>query len=166
MYVVYVDRTEASHKGYRQLFDLSPSDLGPFQHYNLKEYLDIVDKFELEFTLQHHLNDHVPVSATCFDWTIRQRYNYGLHGAITVELDVDRGVCSANTCDFYLDDIFRKFMWLNLSVLICAFLSFSLTCHYLYTQTVLMSTFKHKRKSMAIAWDNLSLQEKFKFIDM
>jgi len=162
MYVEYGDRSEANDKGYRQLYHLTPNDLGPFQHYNLKEFLDVVSRFELVFTLKHYLHSDVPVPATCYSWNLHQRFDYALHGPITVTLDVDRGICSNGTYD-----VFKKYMWINLAVFICGFLSFSLTARHLYSRALLMSTFKkNQRGSIADAWENLSLKEKFRFIDM
>ncbi|CAG9325808.1 unnamed protein product [Blepharisma stoltei] len=162
MFVKYSDREKAKDKHYSDEYDLTTNDLGPFEFVNLKDFLDLVSEFQLQFTLLHHLNPHVDTASTCYEWTISQIYQYTYHGTIEVFQEFDRGVCHSDSIN-----VFEKYIWLDILVLILSLSSIVITMLYLFNRALLISRLKYNpRATMAYAWDSLSTKEKLHFIDL
>jgi hypothetical protein len=77
---------------------LHEEDLGPFDHYPPKVFIELVSSFMLEFSFKHKLNHNIPTSSDCYTWKIFQNYDYSMHGPVTVSLDFSRGVCDQGVC--------------------------------------------------------------------
>lgn len=162
MYIEYSDRYKAKSEGFEDEYKLTTQNLGPFEFKNVKSFLDIVSEFELQFTLEHHLNKNVDTSATCYEWKISQIYKYTLHGPIMVSQDFLRGVCQSDSIE-----IFRKYIWLDMVVVFLSLSSITLTIFYLFNRGLLISRLKYNPiATMAVAWDTLSVKEKLNFVDL
>jgi hypothetical protein len=144
---------------------LTPGNLGPFDHYNPKTFIDIIDSFVLEFSLKHQLNHHLPTSSSCYNWKIYQNYNYNLHGPITASLDFDRGVCNIGFCNDYSVDYTAKYYWLNLIIFILGILQLIITCSSIFRRAALVSRIQSRQTTASGVWDSLEFEEKVKFIN-
>ena len=172
MYIDYLDRSKAfviykKDKDMETKYILKENDLGPFDHYPPKVFLELVSSFMLEFSFKHKFDHNVPTASSCYTWKIYQNYEYSMHGPITVSLDFDRGVCDQGVCNLYSVNFSAKYYSLNLFTLILAVSQIVLTIAQLYRRTALMGSMKNVRASRASAvWDSLDFEEKLKFIDL
>ena len=96
LYVDYLHYDEVKDLGYQFEYDITETDFGPFSHLNPKKYLDKVKRFEMKFTLNHHVNHNMELSSNCYKWKITQHLDYSMHGVINAVLTTERSSCSGN----------------------------------------------------------------------
>ena len=99
--VKYFDNEQALRKGYEIEYDLYKNDLGPFTMSDVQDYMEYVRKFEIQFTLRHKLDKYVNLATRCYEWEIKQKFDYSFHGVILTELDPRRSTCGETNSNLY-----------------------------------------------------------------
>ena len=81
------------------LYEISPDNFGPFNNTvsneDLKEFMDTVERFSMDFSFKHTLNAKTKTSHNCYKWQLTQNYEYTNHGVVVVTLDTDRTNCES-----------------------------------------------------------------------
>jgi hypothetical protein len=92
--VEYFDNEKALDKGYEIQYKLYNNDLGPFSRSDVKDYLELVKRFEITFTLRHDIDKYIHLASKCYEWDIYQKFDYTYHGTVGTKLDTHRTYCN------------------------------------------------------------------------
>jgi hypothetical protein len=161
LYVDYLHYDEAKDLGYEIEYDITEDDLGPFSHLNPKKFLDKVKRFEMKFTLNHHLNHHMDLSSNCYKWTINQHFDYSMHGVVNAVLGTERGTCSGSIISPNSTN-----MWLGVIVFLLAAASLVTVWKYFLKRAKILATIRGGPQDFRAAWESLELTEKMKFFNL
>ena len=91
--VEYYDNDKALDKGYEIQYKLYSNDLGPFSKPDMQDFMEQVKRFEIDFSLEHKLDKHIKLASNCYNWYIKQKFDFAFHGVITTSLVTDRKNC-------------------------------------------------------------------------
>ena len=158
LYVSYLDSDKAVEKGYRYSYDITQDEFGPLDVDNARDFLNGVQSFYIEMKIRHKLPSKVILASDCFEWKIRQIYDYSLHGPINVSLDLD-----ATICDEAYSRYVKHFAWINVIVLLLALSSLGIIWTYMVSRAILISHIRGSENSRD--WENLTFTEKVKFVN-
>lgn len=75
------------------LYYINLNDYGPLNKESARTFIDRLQSFSLEFRLRHRLQLASDFSSDCYQWNIRQLYDFSMHGSITVTLDPILDTC-------------------------------------------------------------------------
>ena len=161
LYVDYLHYDEVKDLGYQFEYDITETDFGPFSHLNPKKYLDKVKRFEMKFTLNHHVNHNMELSSNCYKWKITQHLDYSMHGVINAVLTTERSSCSGN--------IFSpnsQHMWIGVAVFLVAATSLVTVWSYFIRRARILASIRGGPRDFRNAWESLDLTEKLKFFNL
>jgi hypothetical protein len=158
LYVSYLDSSSVADDGYLYSYDITPDDFGPLDIDNARDFLNDVQSFYIEMKIRHKLPSKVVLACDCFEWTIRQFYDYSLHGPINVSLDLD-----VTICDEAYDRYVRKLAWISILVLLLALASLGIIWSYIVSRAILISHIRGSESNRD--WENLTFTEKMKFVN-
>ena len=80
-------------------FDLTRLDLGPLSRSRIKEFMNIVDYFEISFSVKQRLSRDMPVADECYQWTINQMFDFSYRGSVDSYQDIKRTICDGYQCE-------------------------------------------------------------------
>lgn len=130
-------------------YKIDNATLGPFEykHDDVKEFLNDVVDFKLNYTLKTYVPFYYNNNYDCNLWWITQIYNYANRGHFVVKLNIIKKACADFTGNHsYLDIFINKLLWLHLIVFILAVLSLIMTWNYIQSIASLYIRVKSKYK--------------------
>jgi hypothetical protein len=130
-------------------YKLDNSTLGPFeyQHDEIKEFLNDVVDFKLNYTLKTYVPFYYNNNYDCNLWWITQIYNFANRGHFIVKLNIIKKACEDfNGNHSYLDIFVNKLLWIHIIVFILAVLSLIMTWNYIQSIASLYIRVKSKYK--------------------
>jgi len=128
---------------------LNNSTLGPFDypHDDVKEFLNDVIDFKLNYTLKTYVPFYYNNNYDCSLWWISQIYNFATRGHFVVKLDITKKACENLTGNHSFVDLFiNKLHWIHLVVFLLAILSLIMTWNYIQSIASLYIRVKSKHK--------------------
>ena len=118
---------------------VSPNYLGPFdKNYSnddIKDYLTIINKFELLYYFKIYLSKYYKEHKDCFLWRIRQIYDFTKASHFEVRLAIHNEQCVEQTSLSKFEIIMITHLWIHIVVIILATLSV-LFCLYNYHEAI------------------------------
>lgn len=130
-------------------YRLDNSSLGPFDypHDDIKEFLNDVVDFKLNYTLKTYVPFYYNNNYDCSLWWITQIYNFANRGHFVVKLNIIKKACEDYLGNHTFIDIFiNKLLWIHLIVFILAILSLYMTWNYIQSIANLYIRVKSKHK--------------------
>lgn len=129
----------------------------------MKDFLEQVSSFYLAFSLYHELPEDSAFSATCFRWDLKQIYDYGEHGAITVTL-----IPTIQLCDKALGRFVARYSWFNVLLLCCAIASFLLSLRSIRKRFLMLAEIRGMGDPSQgrHIWTSLNVTDRLKFVSL
>ena len=80
--------------GYVYTYEISEDGVLPsiFDKDNIRDFINALEYFEFEFYIVHKLPKHISMPSECYKWKLVQKYDFTMHGSITVTLHQERTV--------------------------------------------------------------------------
>ena len=124
---------------------VTPDYLGPFNNNytvdEIKEYINIIDKFELDYNLKIYVAKYYKEHQDCFIWRIRQIYDLSKKAHFEVGLYTNNEQCTEKTVLSKIEIIMVSHSWVHLVVMILATLSI-LFCLYTFYEVIRLKKYK------------------------
>ena len=108
-------------------YNLTEEYLGPFNNnYNddeIKDYLDMINKFELHYNFKIYLTKYYKEYKECFIWNIKQIYDFIKNAHFEVNLIITNRQCKVKTSFSYSEKMIISHSWVHFIVIILAAIS-------------------------------------------
>ena len=123
-------------------YNVSEDYLGPF-NYNyteegIKKYLNIFEKFELEYRFKTYVTYYYKEHSECFIWTIKQIYDFIKRAQCS---DHNNEQCEERTSLSNLEQFIVSHLWIHFIVIILSSISIFL-CLYTFYEVIRLNKYK------------------------
>ena len=128
-------------------YNVSEDYLGPF-NYNytdeeIKNYLNIIEKFELEYRFKTYVTYYYKEHSECFIWTIKQIYDFMKKSHFEVSLYINNEQCEERTSLSKIEQFIVSHLWIHFIVIILSSISIFL-CLYTFYDVIRLNKYKNK----------------------
>ena len=117
-------------------YNVSKDYLGPFnRNYTddqIKQYLDIIEKFELEYRFKTYVTYFYKEHKECFIWTIKQIYDFIKRAHIEVSLYINNEQCEEKTSLSKIEQFIITHLWVHFVVMFLSTISIFLSLYNFY----------------------------------
>ena len=115
-------------------WNITENNLGPFVYSEneLKEFLNYVEKFEINYKFNTYVPFYYKQHLECFGWTITQIYDFSLRAHFIVNLDIKKSACADKTELTFYEIFYARFLWVHCLVIFFSICSMILSLKYLY----------------------------------
>lgn len=90
---------DGSKLGSAQLYNLNGTNFGPFSYTNLtqlKDFMREVDSIDVEYNIKNLLPLIAISESNCYDWTIKQRYDFHFKSSVRLSINFFKTSCSSS----------------------------------------------------------------------
>lgn len=143
--------------GINLYYNVSEDFLGPF-NYNytedeIKRYLNIIEKFELEYRFKTYVPYYYKEYKECFIWTIKQNYDFIKKAHFEVSLYINNEQCEEKSSITKLEQLIIANLWVHFIVILLSSISIFLSLYNFYEVIkinkylkIIKKEKKHKKK--------------------
>ena len=126
-------------------YSLTPDYLGPinrnYTDKEIKNYLDMIDTFELNYNLKIYMSQYYKEHKICFIWKIRQIYDFTKKAHFEVRLDINNQQCEDKSSLSRIEIIMISHLWIHIISIILA--SFSVFfCLYDFYEVIHLQKYR------------------------
>ena len=117
-------------------YNVSEDNLGPFnKNYSddeIKKYLNIIERFELEYKFKTYVSYYYKENNECFIWKITQLYDFIKNAHFEVSLYINNEKCEDNTYLSNFEKLIISNIWVDFIIIILATISLILSLYNFY----------------------------------
>ena len=117
-------------------YNVSDKYLGPFNNNytvdEIKNYLNIIEKFELEYKFKTYVAHYYKEHKECFIWKIKQIYDFIKKAHFELSLYINNDQCEEKTTLTKFEQLIISHLWIHFIVIILSTLSIFLSLYNLY----------------------------------
>ena len=117
-------------------YKVSEDYLGPFnRNYwenEIKKFLNIIEKFEIEYRFKTYVSLYYKEHQQCFIWTIKQNYDFIKKAHFEVSLYINNEQCQEKTTLSKIEQFIVAYVWVHSVVIILATISILLSLYNFY----------------------------------
>ena len=117
-------------------YKVSEDYLGPFnRNYSeneIKKFLNIIEKFEIEYRFKTYVSLYYKEHQQCFIWTIKQNYDFIKKAHFEVSLYINNEQCQEKTTLSKIEQFIVAYVWVHSVVIILATISILLSLYNFY----------------------------------
>ena len=146
-------------------YNISGGYLGPFsRNYSeneIKNYLNIIEKFELEYRFKTYVPYYYKEYKECFIWKIKQKYDFIKKAHFEVSLYINNEQCPEKSSLSKFEQFIIAHIWIHFIVIILSVISILLSLYNFYEviklnkyRKIIKKEKRHKNKI-----DNIILKE-------
>ena len=129
--------SEIDPKVFPTVYQVSTDNLGPFDNskfseHDIKEYIKLINKFQLKYKFNTYVPIYFQEHRECFGWEIYQTYDLSFRAHFKVELDIQRTVCTDETELTYWVIFLARLAWIHVLVIVLSVINEIITLVSLY----------------------------------
>jgi len=141
--------------------DLTRLDLGPLSEATIKEFMNVVDFFEVTFAVKQILPRDMNVADECYRWEIKQLFDFSYRGSVASSQSIGRTICDGYQCKCQAANVWKNYQWIAVITGSLALISLLLVWNSFRGRMIMVS----KLQSVN-SWRDLEFTEKVKFFNV